>query len=65
MNTRVENRLWTWPLLVIGLVTVGVGAWVTAEGLRYVAPGLLAVLGGGATIFMAFAGRRSNDGDAP
>lgn len=60
MNTRTENALWTWPLLVIGTATLGVGAWTTTGGLKYIAPGVIAMLAALATIVMAFAGRRKD-----
>jgi peptidoglycan/LPS O-acetylase OafA/YrhL len=63
VNTRRENALWTWPLLVIGLAALGVGAWVTAAGGKYIAPGVLVILCGIATVFMAAAGRRDEEVD--
>lgn len=62
MSVQRENTLWTWPLLLIGLALLIIGVGITATGGRYIAPGVLTVLASAATIFMAFAGRRDENG---
>jgi hypothetical protein len=62
MSERSENFIWTSGILALGLAGLGTGAWVTTVGGRYIAPGALAVLCGIFLVFMAFAGRRHEDG---
>ena len=62
MSTRSENRLWTGGIFTLALAALGVGAWVLTGGVKYVAPGVLVVLCGAFLIFMAFAGRRKEEG---
>jgi hypothetical protein len=62
VNVRKENAIYTSILLILGLAGLCTGIWVTTAGLRYIAPGGLAILGSAGAIFMAFAGRRRADG---
>lgn len=61
MSTQLENRIWTSGTLILGLAALATGVWVTAEGGKYIAPGVLAVLCGAFLVFMAFAGRKHGD----
>ncbi|MFF8679522.1 hypothetical protein ACF07F_16585 [Streptomyces sp. NPDC015237] len=55
--SRHDDNAFTAFALTMGLVTLGIGAWIVIQPLRYLAPGLLAMLAGGFLIYLAFAAR--------
>lgn len=62
MNEQTENFIWTSGTFTLGLATSGTGVWVLTGGVRFIAPGALAILCGAFLVFMAFAGRRDKEG---
>jgi hypothetical protein len=62
VNVQTENAVWTWPLVVIGLVALGTGIRIVVDGGQFIAIGVGVILLGVAIGVMAFAGRRTEEG---